>query len=171
MSLEIIELLQSHSDSSTDEFSHVSLFGEGGGKYYIDHLNFDSFMLEYCKLAASEDFKSGVAEIARSNIPCVFDFDLCSSSDKGPLYSSSDALDIIHIIQDVLKETLIDVPEKALFGTLHEKSGYMDKNKYKNGFHIHFPMVFVNKAVYRNYIIPRLRIRLNKYTFFVGKDV
>lgn len=177
MSLEIIELMKSHADSTTDEFSHVSLFGNGtdgtsGGKYYIDHLNFDSFMIEYCKLATSEDFKSGIAEIALTNIPCVFDFDL-SSPVQEPLYSSSDTIDIIHIIQDVLKETLIDVPERSLVGTLHEKSGYMDteKKKYKNGFHIHFPMVFVNKAVYRNYIIPRLRIRLNKYTFFVGKDV
>jgi P4 family phage/plasmid primase-like protien len=180
MDPEIIELLKSRCDTSTDEVSHVGLFGECG-KYYIDYLNFDSFMNEYCKLLQyNPSIKTGLAEMPTSNIPCVFDFDLFKvigkRDKKGghePLYSDDAIIDIIHSIQDVLKETLTNVLDTALVGTLHEKAGYVtdDGTKFKNGFHIHFPMIFVNKVVYKQYIIPRIKAKLSKYVFFSGKDI
>ena len=78
--------------------------------------------------------------------------------------------DVIKTYQQVLKTIVKDITEKDLTCVFLDKPEYEEtKNKItylKNGFHLHFPYIFLEKDVQKVHLIPRVKeIIKNKRTF------
>ena len=82
------------------------------------------------------------------------------------IYSRDQVVDLIRVYQDVLDKILINLKPGALTCVLLEKKWYNRKingvDYVKNGFHLHFPKIFVNRTVQEIYIIPIVLQRVSE---------
>lgn len=161
MDTAIKTILQSHRANSVYH-THVSLFNPKG-KFQFNRNDLEKFWNEYCDLIYSNlQIKLGVAEKPQPYLPVLVDVDLkLRSNDLVSLYSLEDVKQLIHIYQAVLREILEDVSELDLTCFLLEKKPYFKEyqgEKYvKNGYHLHFPYIFVHQSVHKIHLLPRIQ--------------
>jgi len=163
-------------DSSIDaKPTHVSLIAPKG-KFFIDGVDKDTFW----HLLDQTDEPLGLAEMPVSPLlPILVDVDLKREVEPRPLvlsdrmlYTIDHVKNVVEIYQKVLREVVRDLDEDHLRCLLLEKRAYLDtsKNKekhyLKNGFHLHFPYLFLSKSAQENDLYPRIRLEVKK----LGED-
>jgi P4 family phage/plasmid primase-like protien len=153
-------------------YTHLSLI-QPKGKYSLSRNVLSKFWDLYSKIIQKEkDIALGIAEAPQLYSSVIVDVDLKFKLEQHPeektLYSQDFVTELIHIYQDVLREVVIDIKESDLVCVLLEKPMYIvsdDQTLYKNGFHLHFPYLFLNKIEQEIVIIPKVRKYMseNKY--------
>ena len=150
--------------------THVSMISPMGN-FSIYRDSIDSFWNTYQDVMEEnkDENKYGIAEMAQDHIPVLADADIRMKAenvniyDNGHLYSDEMLLSTIRIYQNVL-HTVINIDGGQALDTtcfVLEKKIYeqtLGTNTYmKNGFHLHFPNIFVSKVDMKMQINPRVK--------------
>jgi len=158
-----------HQCKSDTKMTHVSLFMPKC-KYNIENRD------EFWKLFVHTEHKKGIAELASYTpvLPILVDFDLKLENvenihfleETRHYYKESHVKNIVQIYQKVLRDILSDLKEEHLMCVLLEKKPYLirsnGKDYIKNGFHLHFPYIFLNKWNHENDLVPRIKLEIKK---------
>jgi len=161
-----------YSRRSDEQPSHVSLVFPKG-KFLIE----EKEMSEFWDIYSQYDGSKGMAEmtLTMNVLPIIVDFDLkreidsaerTTFTEKRVLYTLKHVQTIVNIYQRVLRDILLNIDERHLVCFLLEKQPYYHKNRdrivLKNGFHLHFPFLFMEKIRHENDLLPRIRFELKK---------
>ncbi len=147
-------------------YTHVSLIQPKGKFSLASRDVLEDFWYAYNRAVLSGEVV-GLAEVPKSFIPVVVDIDLKFSLDSvldeksGYYYSEEFVKEIIDAYQQVILET-VDFPagtnmEKVLRCAWLSKDPYFVEKEvrfWKNGFHLHFYNLFVNRVEQETRIIP-----------------
>ena len=154
--------------------THVSLI-DPRGKFQFNRQTEEEFWNAYCELISKGIFKYGIAEKAQQYLPVLVDVDLKISEDVNPmsddhLYDEEVVLKIVKIYQSVLSEIVEEISPENLMCVFLSKPPYkVNTNTHpliKNGFHLHFPNLFLDKAEQEVHLIPRVKERVAKEMIF-----
>lgn len=162
-------------------YTHGSMI-QPMGKFQVTRSHIESFWNTYCEeLAANPDIILGVAEKPQNNVPVIGDIDIKIKEDKlpddvdlldGHLYTPQQAMTIIQIYQSVLRKIVEGCSDEFLTCVLLEKPIYSElRNEskfYKNGFHIHFPYLFLSKNDQEVHLFPRVKDEIAKSDIFAS---
>lgn len=149
------------------------------GKYLIPSDKMETFWKLYQDILYNEDNPMlSILESTRSSdyIPLLADYDIkVEKEDEDSsefTYNETHVKIIIKMYQDVLRETVEGVTENNLICILLEKplqelyNEKTDKTIIKRGFHLHFPNIFLFRKSIRDYIIPRIKNKLQQHNVF-----
>lgn len=162
----------------TTYFSHVSLFGPKGkyekvrGKHQFSRQQLDEFWDVYCDLLyKNPNAILGVAENPQNYIPVVVDIDIRKEFEgEKKLYENEHIRELVQIYQSILRNILDICTDKHLVCLVLEKESYIvekGKNKYiKNGFHLHFPYIFLSKVEHEVQLLPRVKETVKELEVF-----
>lgn len=147
--------------------THVSLFGPKG-KYHIEGPDLNEFWRLYRALYTVEPL--GIAETQSFYpVPVIADIDLKVDHDTEhpcQLYESQHVKSLVQIFQRVLKDLLPDICDENLVCLVLEKPPYTTKKNgkqfYKNGFHLHFPFIFLSRPQMDTIMMPQIRADLRR---------
>lgn len=149
-------------------YTHVSLTNPRG-KFFIDRKNKDLFFKKYCDNYNNN--KYGIAERPEHYIPVLVDIDLKSDKDEF-LYDRHFYEKIIRVYQNILSKIVKNITNTQLICVLLEKPKYkVDNNIFKNGFHLHFPYIFLSKQDHENFLIPKIKKEISSDLFFKKYDI
>ena len=141
---------------------HPEITTEKGSIYKSSglHLINRKEYMDVCSLLSNE--KSTIAERTHKliNIPLYFDIDL-KSKEKKKLYTEEQVKQIIQTINQVLPR-FYDINQENFKCALLEKSIYESSGFYKNGFHLHYPCIFVNKDFFIKKVFPIITEEVKK---------
>ena len=146
-------------------YTHVSLI-QPKGKYSLSsRMVMDKFWMLYSKIILSEEETIlGIAEVPQQHTAVIVDVDLKFEMKYHPeqptLYTEKFVEQLVHIYQDVLSEVVKDIQPSDLMCVLLEKPMYQSPDNYdhwKNGFHLHFPKLFLSRVDQEIIIIPKVR--------------
>jgi P4 family phage/plasmid primase-like protien len=163
------KILEACRTESTEFYTHVSLINPKG-KFNIDRSYTELFWKNYCKLLKKVDNPIiGIAEKPQIFLPILVDIDIKIKEDEldeeydisETLYTHDQILTLIKVYQQVIRETIQDVKDEHQICFVLEKPGYIKEQNgiryVKNGFHLHFPYVFLKQDEHKNVIIPRAK--------------
>lgn len=154
-------------------FTHGSM-GTIKASYQMNNKTRDEFFDMYSDSIKRDDrdvIEVGLGEVAKIHpfIPVLVDLDIKIKQedaeeileDTEKLYTEEQVENVITIYQVILRSILNNVNDKDLTCVLLEKDAYIEEkgiNKYiKNGFHLHFPYIFMSKKDQKNHLIPRVK--------------
>ena len=153
------------SKSHSKDYTHTSLF-PSRGSYYLEPLELNAFMSEYCKIV-SKDEEIGVGERIINACPIFTDIDIRSALDEydtpTSLYSEEDVKCVIRIYYNLFEKILPDLKPSEYMCVVLEKSPYMDGDIVKHGFHLHFPYICLTVNSHKNHIMPVVEQKVNEY--------
>lgn len=158
--------------------THVSMI-KPKGKYLLGREHIENLWNTYCNMMKDENNigKFGIAETPQFYYPVLGDLDIKIEEKNLPkdirdkllkfdgkiedhLYTEKHVKQIIELFQSVLRQIVDDCNDSHLTCCLLEKKiYYIEKNGikyYKNGMHIHFPNIFLNRTDQESYLIPRI---------------
>lgn len=158
-------------------YSHVSLL-KPKGKYLFNHDIMDNFWSIYSNTVIKNNFELniGIAEKPQTYLPVIVDVDLKVQTQKESiseekLYTNFQLNILIKTFQCVLSQYVKDLSNTDLTCILLEKPFYTKKygfNIYKkNGFHLHFPYIFLSKDDQKIFIFSQVK----KYLLLKQKDL
>jgi P4 family phage/plasmid primase-like protien len=145
--------------------THVSMV-QPRGKFQFNRKSLENFWEVYCEKIISEDNPIiGVAEKPQHYLPVLADVDLKIKDNKTDfdehLYTTENVTQIIQIYQSVLRNIVENCTDNHLLCVLLEKPIYYidigDATYVKNGFHLHFPNIFLSKIDQEVHLIPRVQ--------------
>lgn len=148
--------------------SHVSLV-QPRGKFQFNRKNWELLWDVYCEQIMNKDNDEifGIAEKPQTYLPVLVDIDIKikddEKSDYGEhLYTNEQLEKVISIYQSVLRKIVEDCDEDHLKCCVLEKPLYYitsgeELTYIKNGFHLHFPGVFLSKVDQEVHLIPRVK--------------
>jgi len=173
-------------------WTHVSLFCPKG-KYQMDRRSMEQFWKHYLEnvdtqISNTENIMS-LAEKPQQYIPILVDVDLKHTvGDISPVSSAIDDEEVdqgadnikyytedhitqtIEHYQSTIRSILEDCDDKDLTCVVLEKEPYMitkgGKRYLKNGFHLHFPYVFLRKMDHDLHLLPRVKDALQDAEVF-----
>lgn len=158
--------------------THVSMI-KPNGRFKFSGRELSGLWDVYCGCVFTDkNCKIGLAEKSENFIPIMADVDIKLELDDSftygdHLYSDIHVKQVIHVYQSVIRDVVDDLNDSNLTCMLLEKPIYYPVNgkvKYiKNGFHLHFPNLFINKTEIDIHIIPRVRDEIKKLDVF--KDI
>ena len=109
----------------------------------------------------------GVAEKPEQYLPMLADIDLkleVLDETITRLYTRKDAETVIKTYQTVLLDVIENIRDEQLTCILLEKDPYIEKKNtktyLKNGYHLHFPFLFIDKIDQQVHILPRIKKKL-----------
>lgn len=142
-------------------FTHVSLV-QPKGRYSLSRSVLNRFWTLYCKIVRSGEACIGIAEAPQSYSSVLVDVDLKFLIPYNPpedhLYSAEFVEALVRIYQDVLQTVVQELHPDQLTCVLLEKPKYSSaENQYKNGFHLHFPGLFLSRVDQEILVVPRVR--------------
>jgi P4 family phage/plasmid primase-like protien len=141
--------------------SHVSLVSPKGC-YQINRKDIEEFWQSYSEtIFENPNEVLGIAERPQNYIPVMVDIDIkihCKEGERiKSVYTNKHVEDIVGIYQSVLRDIIDGITDKHLTCVLLEKKPYsVSSTEYKNGFHLHFPYIFLGKADHEVQLIPRV---------------
>lgn len=156
--------------------THVSMITPKGS-YLFNRQILEEFWKNYCDEITNENYRYGVAEIPQQQVPILADIDLkidVEEAEDDKLYTYEIVEKVISIYQRVIREIVDDISDSNLTCVLLEKPPYKistnTKTLMKNGFHLHFPEVFLDKADQEVHLIPKIiqEIRNAKIFQYLG---
>jgi P4 family phage/plasmid primase-like protien len=179
MSVSLEQFLSGKCTKDT-HFTHVSMV-RPLGKINIEHSQRDKFFELYQGYLREHPKKYlGLGEVPQSVMPIVVDIDLkvdaTMFSDEIPrcIYTTSQLDEIVHIYQEVLR-IILDVSDKDLACVVLEKPPYPvstnGKTFIKNGFHLHFPRILLDKSEIGVQLLPRVRTRVKERDIFASLGI
>jgi P4 family phage/plasmid primase-like protien len=137
------------------------------GKFSIPEEKLEEFLSLYTNALDNGKTLSITEFSPNSYIPVLVDVDLkkiVESDEITMLYDSVNVCDIVYCFIDVFKEILMNVSEEDLCCFVMERPGYFiynDNQKfYKNGFHLHFPKIFLTRIQQEYIVIPIVKQRM-----------
>jgi P4 family phage/plasmid primase-like protien len=146
--------------------THVSML-QPRGKFQFNRQKLEEFWKAYCtKIKDEEDPIVGVAEKPQHYLPVLVDIDIKVKATKDNenqehLYTEQHVQSLIQAYQSVLRNIVDDCADENLLCVLLEKSMYFlssGETMYaKNGFHLHFPNIFLSKVDQEVHLIPRVQ--------------
>lgn len=158
-------------------YTHVSLI-DPKGKFQINKDDFEGFWDIYSKFISSPLSKSkpvGVAERPQTFVPVLVDIDIKLDYfedyvDGQKIIQDKHINGVVHIYHSVLRTIIDDCQDKHLICFVLEKPSYIkthgDKEYIKNGFHLHFPNIFLGKEDHELHLIPRIKAMLDQEEVF-----
>ena len=160
--------------------THVSMI-QPRGKFQFGRQDLEEFWKVYCKKIIEEDDPIiGVAEKPQHYLPILADVDLKikdeSEFEVGEhLYSEDHVNQIVEIYQSVLRNIVEGCTDDHLLCVLLEKPVYYisagDTTYVKNGFHLHFPNLFLSKVDQEVHLIPRVQEAVENMKVFIDLGV
>ena len=141
-------------------YTHVSLI-KPRGRFQIEMADLESLWALYSASLQSNQ-AVGIAETSRNSVQAVFDIDLAQELKPGddipscPLYLPEDIECNIKVLVNCFLEELRIPDEIVLISVVLEKCGYRRENMFKNGYHIQFPGLFVEKEWFNNKFLPKM---------------
>ena len=152
------------------------------GKFQVTRSHIETFWNTYCEeLINNPDIILGVAEKPQNNVPVIGDIDIkikeCNLPDhvdlaNGHLYTPEQVVTVIQIYQSVLRKIVEGCSDQFLTCVLLEKPIYCESRNeskfYKNGFHIHFPYLFLSKSDQEVHLFPRVKDEVGKSNLFAS---
>lgn len=182
MSENIHKFLATHRAADGTHHTHVSMVNPKG-RFSLSHIQLENFWELYCDaiFAGFDNIVLGIAEKPNHFIPILADIDIkLIEDDKSnfgeKLYTEEHVIRVIEAYQSAIRLTIDDITDLDLTCVLLEKPLYRThKNKttfVKNGFHLHFPYIFLNKIEQDIHIIPRVKHALKELRIFsdIGID-
>jgi P4 family phage/plasmid primase-like protien len=148
--------------------THVSMVAPKG-RYQISGQTTEDFWDIYCEEVNEGNTILGVAEKPGPYLPVLADIDIkCEVSDdeilEEHLYSEDQILQVISVYQSVLRNIVEDCRDYKLLCVVLEKPIYLiharEKTYAKNGFHLHFPNLFLSRQEQEIHLIPRVKKEL-----------
>jgi P4 family phage/plasmid primase-like protien len=146
--------------------THVSMV-QPRGKFQFDRQKLEIFWDIYSNRLLTDDNPIlGIAEKPQYYLPVLADVDLKIKDDGSiefgdHLYNNDQALQVIEVYQSVLRNIVDQCTDNHLLCVLLEKPIYYITTgeivHAKNGFHLHFPNLFLNKADQEVHLIPRVQ--------------
>lgn len=131
------------SRDSNIEPSHVSMLPYGG-IYSIPEEELEEFYNTY-NLHIRKGSKYGILERPKDLGPLLVDIDISKeTSEDKKLYTEKRVLEYVLSFQEQVRETT-NIEESVLECYVLEKKGYFSNGKFKNGFHLHFPKIWMSK--------------------------
>lgn len=180
MSSQLLDYLHGCKTLSSLLHTHVSL-ANPIGKYTIG-TEMPIFWALYIK-AIKNNTNLSIAEAPGNEMPVIVDVDLKQlfpveyvfGDGFVPSYNKEDIKTLIGAYQSIIKNIIEDCPNDALVCVVLEKEPYLEvlsngQQIVKNGFHLHFPKVFLDKQVHTVYLIPKIKHVLMDTIFFDAID-
>lgn len=177
--------------NGSSEYTHVSM-GNKTGQYYLSSSNDHQFYQIYNSILSS-NIPVCLAEKQGDYVPLIGDIDIkidniddnsANFKEIRTLYSNEELLGTIKCFQEAIKKNIIvfsdkvneddnysNYPKKILTCVVLEKKPYKSGNFLKNGFHLHFPYLFVDKNKVKNILIPQIKENVSKYKLGNGKNL
>ena len=160
--------------------THVSMINPVG-RFQFNRQDIETFWELYCdKVKNEEQPMVGIGEKALQYIPVLVDVDLKLKDEDSlqyeeHLYTEDNVMSIIQIYQSVLRDIVDELSDEDLTCVLLEKPIYyidVGENVYiKNGFHLHFPNIFLNKIDQEVHLIPRVCKMVKEYNVFANLGI
>lgn len=164
--------------------THVSLILPRG-KFQLNRVVQEEFWKAYMDGLDNPDQKEmtrlyGIAEKPRGDyLPVLVDIDLKIRDDGedigDSLYTPDQLQTVIQTYQSVISSIVEDCTDRDLICFVLEKKMYQenknDRVYFKNGFHLHFPFVFLPKIAQEVHLIPRVKEALKSACTFSGLGV
>lgn len=178
-------LLKQNYASSHGGATHVSMVYPKG-KFRLSRRTTENLLENLIRLTDDERATLGLAECNDgAYTPVIVDVDLKVERDLLPddtdwessniLYSELDVETIIEIYQSVLSDIVENCTEEHLICVLLEKDWYASTRGsttyIKNGFHLHFPFLFLKRTSQSVHLIDRVKMRLAETTLFQNLGV
>ena len=157
--------------------SHVSMI-EPKGKYQFGRQDFEEFITKYCEvITTQENPVIGVAEKPQHYLPVLVDVDIKIQLNEEEeniferhIYNEDQVKEVVGVYQSVLRNIVEECTDENLKCILLEKEIYYitikDQSYAKNGFHLHFPNLFLSKADQEVHLIPRVQEMLREMRTF-----
>lgn len=147
-------------------WTHVSMITPKG-KYQLDRKTMETFWKYYKEYIADDSRKIAMAEKPQQYLPVLVDVDLkqcIEDVDEIKEYTEQHISDTIEHYQSIIRSIVVDCRDKDLTCVVLEKEPYRitkgGKTYVKNGFHLHFPYVFLRKADHEVHLLPRVKSSL-----------
>ena len=161
-------------------YSHGSMINPTGN-YQLNRHVLEEFWTAYCTEIETGNYAFGIGEVSDQYIPVLVDVDLKIKEDDNPfdsnnLYTLVQVKEVINIYQQVLKEIVEDCDNDNLLCVFLKKDPYIvtsgDLRFIKNGFHLHFPNLFLNKKDQTIHLLPRVKALVKEANLFnnLGKE-
>ena len=157
--------------------THVSMV-QPRGKFQFNRTTFARFWKNYCDVMIEEDESMfGIAEKPQTYTPVLVDVDIKVKEEENlnygdHLYTENNVKKVINIYQRVLNEIVEDCTEDNLKCVLLEKPIYYITTKevryVKNGFHLHFPNLFLSKIDQTVHLFPRVKKIIKDENVFIN---
>lgn len=184
----IMRILKNNEASGNYFSSHISMYNPTG-TYIFDNDTREEFLDVFCRYMEKDKNIGtlGIAENPQDYYPVIADIDIkLEESLVDPfivekfkarngniiehLYEEKHIIQTIEIIQNILREVLDEKDPNLLICAVLEKNIYkIEKggvNYYKNGFHLHFPYVFLTKREHEKFVNVRIRETLKNFEVF-----
>ena len=177
MAPSVQELLKKSFVDSDDTVwhTHVSMV-QPRGKSQFNRSGLEELWDTYCENMISDEKPiTGVAEKPQNYTPVLVDIDLKIKEDINTtygdhLYSPEHVTKIIQIYQSVLRNIVDCCCDSNLTCLLLEKPIYYittnDTRYVKNGFHLHFPGLFLSKIDQNVHLYPRVKKAISNMNVF-----
>ena len=188
--------MPSHACPENGSGTHVSMRGRKGN-FRLPHSSIDAFWDSFTNCSSVEKAKMGIAERPLKFLPVLVDVDLKVDENDVPqnygrsqtssidhdsvedyptrvLYGDDEVYSMVRLFQDEIFNVGENVTPEQLICVVLEKPMYKqavgDTVFVKNGFHLHFPNFFMNKADIRVHLLARVRKRLSGMFSHIGID-
>jgi P4 family phage/plasmid primase-like protien len=177
MNTSIQELLKKHFVDSEDTVwhTHVSMV-QPRGKFQFDRNVSDEFWDTYCENMNSVDTPIvGIAEKPHNYTPVLVDIDIKLKEDPNMqygdhLYNEEQVKQVVQAYQSTLRHIVDGCEDSNLTCILLEKPIYYinaNETRYvKNGFHLHFPNLFLSKIDQTVHLFPRVKKLISSMKVF-----
>jgi len=154
--------------------THVSML-QPRGKFQFNREKLETFWDVYCnKIFDDKNSIVGVAEKPQHYSPVLADIDLkvkdANDIEGEHLYTEQQVKQVIDIYQSILRNIVENCTDDNLLCVLLEKPIYYisagETTYTKNGFHLHFPNLFLSKVDQEVHLIPRVKDTVQKMKLF-----
>ena len=160
--------------------THVSML-QPKGKFQLNRQKLEDLWNVYCtKIYEDDDPIVGIAEKPQHYLPILVDIDLKIKDEDDieygeHLYTKDQVSQVIEIYQSVLRNIVEDCRDDHLVCVLLEKPMYYidagESTYAKNGFHLHFPNLFLSKVDQEVQLIPRVQETIKKMELFANLGI
>lgn len=166
-------IVRNKGENKDPEFhTHVSMVNPKG-KFQMNISQYEQFWALYCDYANSDTTGMGLAEKSQQYLPVLVDVDikLPDTFTSFPIYTQEQLYTIVKIYIETLKE-ILTVEEHELVCFVLEKEHYFTvvngTTFVKNGFHLHFPYIFLDKNDHQAYLLPTVLSRVKECNVFAS---
>lgn len=158
----VLQMLK-RSRTFNEYHTHVQI-GSITGKHCINRDDIDAFFDAYCQEFDKFDFC--IAEKVQTYLPVLVDVDIKLPKGDERRYNAHQLESVVRDYQEVLSNIIDGCKPEHLICFVLEKAAYESKDNVKNGFHLHFPYVFLSKNDHLSHLLPRVKKLIDKSKVF-----
>jgi P4 family phage/plasmid primase-like protien len=169
-------IVRNKGDAQDPEFhTHVSMVNPKG-KFQMNIGAYESFWDAYCNYAQSGASGVGLAEKSQQFLPVLVDVDikLPDTFASFPVYSRAQVSRVAAAFMEALKEITCVEPRELVCFVLEKPQYFITVNSatyVKNGFHLHFPYVFLDKNDHQAYLVPLVLAKIKEADVFANLGI